>query len=96
MCVVGNIIISSIFRIPTFSLGKTKSSVVPFSVAAKSQKGSRNGCNPSHLRTSYNLFFSCRSVYWELKKHGCESEFIVGSFENRICMYAQVKFDTFS
>ena len=33
-------------------------------------------------------------MYWELEKDGCESEFIVGSFENRICMYAQVKFES--
>ena len=29
---------------------------------------------------------------WELEKDGCESEFVVGSIENRICMCAHVKF----
>ena len=25
-------------------------------------------------------------MYWELEKDGCESEFIVGSFDNRMCV----------
>ena len=31
---------------------------------------------------------------WALEKDGCESEFIVGHFENRICMFAQAKFES--
>ena len=37
---------------------------------------------PPHGRTSYNLFF----LEMVVEKDGCGSEFIVGSFENRICM----------
>ena len=48
------------------------------------------GVTPPHPRTSYNLFFleeECIGTHRELEKHGCESEFIVGSFEKRfICM----------
>ena len=33
-------------------------------------------------------------VPWELENDGCESEFIVGSFDNRICVCAQVKFES--
>ena len=44
------------------------------------------GVTPPHHRTSYNLFFSSRRLSCELEKDGCGSEFIVGSFENRLCM----------
>ena len=30
-------------------------------------------------------------MYWELEKDGCESEFTVGSFENRICACYEVE-----
>ena len=48
------------------------------------------GVTPPHLRTSYNLFF----IDEELENDGCECEFIVGHFENGICMCSQVRFES--
>ena len=33
-------------------------------------------------------------VSWELEKDGCESVFVVGNFENLICMFALAKFES--
>ena len=33
-------------------------------------------------------------VYWELENDGCESDFIVSHFENRIYMHAHVNFES--
>ena len=48
------------------------------------------GVTPPHLRTTYNVVLSLRRVLWESENDGCESEFIVDHFENRICMCANV------
>ena len=62
------------------------------SVAAESQKGSRNGCNHSPSLNKLQPIFFFNEGVLGVGKDGCGSEFIVGSSENRICMCAHVKF----
>ena len=49
------------------------------------------GVTPPHLRTSNNLFVLQGGCLGSWKRMVCGSEFIVGSFENRIYMCAHVK-----
>ena len=48
-----------------------------------------------HIISSDNLiFFIEEACLGGLENDGCESEFIVGHFENRICMCSQVRFES--
>ena len=52
------------------------------------------GASPPRLRISYNLFFLLKRHALGVGNDGCEAEFIVGHFENRICMCYQVRLES--